>query len=270
MFLSSQCFCFDWTLCYLWELGKTRVSKQRNVSQELVADIAAWEIKRKRFNITDRRIFPSVISKCGHSRLRCVCGLGAVTDVLRGMKHSEGESSQEVPGWQEAGHRTKPETCARCRKKGWKVLMRRGRKWGVWTGPAAGETSPRCFWSQMNDKTFHLQHNTAGLTLQEAGHVLQLWDVVRPVAAVFLQQGEDAVVFAAGVSRVQSLQLLEHFAPCHPFSLCVLHPRDDLATGIKIQGWCVSLCLKCISRKLLSLTVHLYVATVDHFSPSSC
>lgn len=83
---------------------------------------------------------------------------------------------------------------------------------------------------------FHLQHDAAGLTLQEAGHVLQLWDVVRPVAAVFLQQGEDAVVFAAGVSRVQSLQLLEHFAPCHPFSLCVLHPRDDLATGIKIQG----------------------------------
>lgn len=155
-------------------------------------------------------------------------------------------------------------------EKGWKVLMRRGRKWGVWTGPAAGETSPQCFWSQMNDKTFHLQHNTAGLTLQEAGHVLQLWDVVRPVAAVFLQQGEDAVVFAAGVSRVQSLQLLEHFAPCHPFSLCVLHPRDDLATGIKIQGWCVSLCLKCISRKLLSLIVHLYVATVDQFSPSSC
>lgn len=85
----------------------------------------------------------------------------------------------------------------------------------------------------MNDRRFHLQHDAAGLTLQEAGHVLQLWDVVRPVAAVFLQQGEDAVVFAAGVSRVQSLQLLEHFAPCDPLSLCVLHPRDGLATGIQ-------------------------------------
>lgn len=72
-----------------------------------------------------------------------------------------------------------------------------------------------------------------GLTLQETGDVLQLWDVVLPVAAVFLQQGEDPVVLAAGVTRVQSLQLLEHCAPCVLFHLCVLHFGDDLATGTK-------------------------------------
>lgn len=44
-----------------------------------------------------------------------------------------------------------------------------------------------------------------GLTLEESRHVLQLRDVVLLVAAVFLQQGENAVVLAAGVSRVQGL-----------------------------------------------------------------
>lgn len=78
-----------------------------------------------------------------------------------------------------------------------------------------------------------MEMSSVGLTLQEAGDVLQLWDVVLPVAAVFLQQGEDSVVFTAGVSRVQSLQLLEHRPPCGLFVLCVLHSRDDLATGTK-------------------------------------
>lgn len=75
-----------------------------------------------------------------------------------------------------------------------------------------------------------LRHQTA-LTLQEAGHVLQLRDVVRLVAAVLLQQGEDPVVFAAGVGRVQGLQLHEHLPPRGPLLLRVLHPRDGLATG---------------------------------------
>lgn len=40
-------------------------------------------------------------------------------------------------------------------------------------------------------------------------------------------------MFAAGVSRVQGLQLLEHCAPCGLFLLRVLHLRDGLATGRK-------------------------------------
>lgn len=76
-----------------------------------------------------------------------------------------------------------------------------------------------------------LSGDKLGLTLQEFGDVLQLRDVVLPVAAVFLQQGEDPVVLSAGVSRVQSLQLLEHRAPCGLLLLCVLHSGDDLATG---------------------------------------
>lgn len=69
-----------------------------------------------------------------------------------------------------------------------------------------------------------------GLTLEEARHVLQLRDVVLLVAAVFLQQGEDAVVLAAGVGRVQGLQLAEHFAPRGLFVCRVLHTRDRLTT----------------------------------------
>lgn len=68
-------------------------------------------------------------------------------------------------------------------------------------------------------------------TLQEAGHVFQLWDVVSLVAAVLLQQGEDPVVFAAGVARVEGLQLGEHLPPRDSLLLCVIHPRDGLATG---------------------------------------
>lgn len=73
------------------------------------------------------------------------------------------------------------------------------------------------------------------LTLEEAGNVLQLRDVVLLVAAVFLQQGEDAVVLAAGVSRVQGLQLPEHFAPRGLLVLRVLHPWDGLATAGTVE-----------------------------------
>lgn len=68
-------------------------------------------------------------------------------------------------------------------------------------------------------------------TLKEAGHVFQLRDVVWLVAAVLLQQGEDPVVFAAGVGRVEGLQLSEHLPPRGSLLLCVLHPWDWLATG---------------------------------------
>lgn len=69
------------------------------------------------------------------------------------------------------------------------------------------------------------------LTLQEAGHIFQLRDVVWLVAAVLLQQGEDPVVFTTGVARVEGLQLGEHLPPRGSLLLRVLHPRDGLATG---------------------------------------
>ena len=87
----------------------------------------------------------------------------------------------------------------------------------------------RCHLCNLMCAPFRLQ-----LTLQEAGDFLQLWDVVGPVAAVLLQQGEDPVVFAAGMGWVQGLQLLEHGAPCCLFRLCVLHLGNGLATGTKI------------------------------------
>lgn len=38
-----------------------------------------------------------------------------MTDVLRGMENTEGESGQEVSRGEEAGDGAEPETCARCR-----------------------------------------------------------------------------------------------------------------------------------------------------------
>lgn len=73
------------------------------------------------------------------------------------------------------------------------------------------------------------------LTLKETGHVLQLRDVVLLVAAVFLQQGENAVVLAAGVRRVQGLQLPEHFAPRGLLVLRVLHLWDRLPAARKLD-----------------------------------
>lgn len=92
--------------------------------------------------------------------------------------------------------------------------------------------------------------DTAGLTLQEAGHVLQLRDVVLPVAAVFLQQGEDPVVLTTSVSRIQSLQLLEHCAPCGLFLLRVLHPGDGLAAGTKTRVYCITVCVRLLQLML--------------------
>ena len=66
--------------------------------------------------------------------------------------------------------------------------------------------------------------------MQEAGDLLQLGDVVLPVAAVLLQQGEHAVVLAAGVGRVQRLQLLEDGSPGGLLLRRVLHLGDHLAT----------------------------------------
>lgn len=79
--------------------------------------------------------------------------------------------------------------------------------------------------------TLYIGQHMRRHTLKEAGHVFQLWDVVWLVAAVLLQQGEDPVVFAAGVGRVEGLQLSEHLPPRGSLLLRVLHPWDWLATG---------------------------------------
>lgn len=68
------------------------------------------------------------------------------------------------------------------------------------------------------------------LTLQEDGDVLELRDVVLAVAAVLLQQREDAVVLATRVSGIQGLQLPEHSSPCGFLLRRVLHTWDRLTT----------------------------------------
>ena len=62
--------------------------------------------------------------------------------------------------------------------------------------------------------------------MKEIGDVLELRDVVLPVAAVFNQEREDVIEFPAGVSRVQLGQLIVDDAPRGHLLLGVLHPRD--------------------------------------------
>lgn len=73
------------------------------------------------------------------------------------------------------------------------------------------------------------------LTLQEVGDVLELRDVVLTVAAVLLQQREDAVVLTARVSGIQGLQLLEYDSPGGLLRLCVLHTWDWLTAVDRME-----------------------------------
>jgi hypothetical protein len=65
-------------------------------------------------------------------------------------------------------------------------------------------------------------------TVEEVGNVLQLRNVVLPVAAVLDEQREHVIELTARVSRVQCGQLPVHCAPRLDLVLRVLHPRDRL------------------------------------------
>ena len=65
----------------LTELSEGGVSKERDVSEELMTDV----------------------------RFRSVHGGAVVPDVLGGVEHSEGQPSQEVPGGEQPGHRSQLE-----------------------------------------------------------------------------------------------------------------------------------------------------------------
>jgi len=69
-------------------------------------------------------------------------------------------------------------------------------------------------------------------TLQEVGDVLQLGDVVGRVAAVLLEEGEDVVLLAAGVGRIERPQLVVDDAPGLDLLLCVLHSGQRLARTV--------------------------------------
>ena len=69
-------------------------------------------------------------------------------------------------------------------------------------------------------------------TVKKGGDVLQLGDVVGPVAAVFDEQREDVIEFAAGVSRVQFGQLVVDDAPRGHLFFRVLNARDRCPTVV--------------------------------------
>lgn len=81
------------------------------------------------------------------------------------------------------------------------------------------------------DKETKLHCRPPTFTFEEVGDVLQLGDVVLPVATVFDEQREDVVVLLAGVGLVQPRKIAEHGAPRGGFLLGVLHPRDLLVAG---------------------------------------
>lgn len=118
-------------LLYLWELGETGVGKQRNVSQQLVADVPMLDILKKsslilwNFSLNDVFLHFYFSPQQADSRFWCVRGPGAVANVLRGMEDAEGQSSQKVARREEAGHGAEPKACARCGKK-----AERQERWG--------------------------------------------------------------------------------------------------------------------------------------------
>ena len=68
-------------------------------------------------------------------------------------------------------------------------------------------------------------------TVEKVGNVLQLGNVVLPVAAVLDEQREHVIELAARVSRVQCRQLPVDGAPRLDLVVRVLHSRDRLTAG---------------------------------------
>lgn len=68
--------------------------------------------------------------------------------------------------------------------------------------------------------------------MKKVGNVLELRDVVLPVAAVFHQQREGVVELLARVSRIQFGQLPVDGSPRLGLFLGVTDSRDRLATAI--------------------------------------
>lgn len=68
------------------------------------------------------------------------------------------------------------------------------------------------------------------VTVQKVGNVLQLRDIVLPVATILDQKREHVVELAASVSRVKLRKLPEDGAPSRYFFGSVLDARDLLAT----------------------------------------
>lgn len=71
-------------------------------------------------------------------------------------------------------------------------------------------------------------------TFQEARYILQLRNVILPVAAVLHQQREHMVVLFTCVRRIQLCQLAEHRAPRGCLLLGVVHVWQRLAVSVMV------------------------------------
>jgi hypothetical protein len=69
------------------------------------------------------------------------------------------------------------------------------------------------------------------VTFQEVGYILQLRNVVFPVATILYEQREDFIVFSTCVLFVQHRQVPEHLAPGRYLFSSVIDTRDFFSTG---------------------------------------
>ncbi len=72
--------------------------------------------------------------------------------------------------------------------------------------------------------------------MQEIGNVLELRDIILPVATVFNQQREIVIKFTTRVSRIEFRQLPVDSAPSSNLVFGVRHSRDGLAATNVIQN----------------------------------
>lgn len=185
--------------------------------------------------------------KADDSRLRGVHGRGGVTDVLRALKHPEGQTAQEVSGRQQPGNWAQLETsslwerhkhtdAAHSRQKNISHVIFKAAKsqtCKLFLGiPRKGSSLLHPQLSSLKvctfSATFRACVNSLNVTFQEGGDLSELRDAVLSVATLLLQLLQTVHELPAGQTRVNTAQLPVHLPP---FNTTTLH-----------QGSVITLC----------------------------
>src|SRR4051812_20058241 len=93
-----------------------------------------------------------------------------------------------------------------------------------------GEAVEEVTWRQ---ESLHWPQAPASALLQEEGDILQLGDLVQPIAAVLDEEGQHVVVLLAGIEGVQRDQVAPDLVPGMDLLLRVLHPWNLVAVLVR-------------------------------------
>ncbi len=70
-------------------------------------------------------------------------------------------------------------------------------------------------------------------TFQKVRHVLQLWNIIRAVSTILLQEGEDVVELSARMCRVEFRQFAVNGSPSTDLFLCIFDSWDLFSTAMR-------------------------------------